>query len=715
MTNPTFRSTLGMAVLAAWGVLVLATDGYAVQWERLPGLDHDVDVRALDGDSDGIGNDNDRQARAGWEITTTGNDPYIVGRLSQPLKPEHQILQFDYFCPDGVRNMSGFYGPGIRSVDSFDLPPLDVAEGWVTYRARLPDAGQRVLAGRATQLRLDLGIQAGVRLRIRNLVVRVATDIEKLADAQRQLDRQAKLEFADQLRQDRERDYPMSIEDVVVRADTIRIRGQGQAPVDAAVRLVERPLHLIGRADQRTTDLGPVVSSQGPAGHFDIEVPRIVDGRDRFHSAWRLIGQAADATAGSGRALSSRAYATKIEPVDDDYADARPIPSSQKGLSGFSRRGPESDLVDLGIDAVTINVLLSRFVTSSGGPGRQRIAAPGDPVYFDSRPFGDLDPLIDFACRSQMVVSAILLIPTPRQASANAPLVHPDCDGGTYAMPDLTTDRGVAIYAEVLRRLADRYRHTGRAPGGITNWIAHNEIDFHTVWTNMGRQPRELVIETYYRSMRMIHNAAVQSNPHARVFASLTHHWNVPDDGQWKQLSPKEVIEGLQHRSRVEGDFAWGVAYHPYPRSLFAPVAWNDVAEAPGEVRDDLDTPLITIENLEVLVRFLRQPSMLGTRGNVRPVILSEQGFHTDDRPDAQDRQAGSLLYAMQKVRSLPIIESFLYHRWIDHPQEGGLMLGLRGLPSKQHPYGEKKKSWYLYQAFGSPQEATVAAGLPHP
>jgi hypothetical protein len=100
----------------------------------------------------------------------------------------------------------------------------------------------------------------------------------------------------------------------------------------------------------------------------------------------------------------------------------------------------------------------------------------------------------------------------------------------------------------------------------------------------------------------------------------------------------------------------------------------------------------------------------------VRPVLLSEQGFHTSSYDQtAQTNQAASLAYAMRQVRQLPFIETFHYHRWIDHPAEGGLRLGLRTLPDKQHPYGQAKRSWHVYRAIDTDQESTVTRGLPGP
>ena len=144
---------------------------------------------------------------------------------------------------------------------------------------------------------------------------------------------------------------------------------------------------------------------------------------------------------------------------------------------------------------------------------------------------------------------------------------------------------------------------------------------------------------------------------------------------------------------------------------MFAEVAWNDT-----QIGNDFDTPLITFGNLQVLGEFMHQPSMRDASGAVRGVLLSEQGFHTEGyEPRSQALQAGSLSYAMNKVRSLPFIESFHYHRWIDHPDEGGLLLGLRTLPTAEHPHGERKLAWYVYQAIGTDRESTVTAGLPRP
>jgi hypothetical protein len=637
-------------------------------------------------------------------IRTTGHDPYLVWQLPELVAADNRVLEFEYFCTEKIDSMSGFLGPPLSEATRFDLPDLTIAEGWQTYTVDLVMATENRIPKNANQLRIDFGMKPEIRLQIRALHLRSRTPEEIRDASQAALRRQQRMDQAQRISSYLKSSFPLKFDEITVDETSVTLVGKlaNQQSATDTWRLMEYPPNE-SISEQGINCDESITSSRD---RFRVEVPRRILGRDRLQSGWRIR----ETNSQSQQFLTARHFATTISPSSGQHAAERPRPKTQKGLSGISPRGPLEELPDLGIHAVTINLVLNQFLSSTAGEGRERIDVGGPPVYFDSRVFAGYDRLIDFARQHEMVVSAIVLVPRSR-GTVQSPLVHTESDGGVYAMPDLSSERGTKLYAFVLDRIARRYRNTDQAPGGITNWIAHNEVDFHGVWTNMGAQPREVFTETYYCAMRMIHNAARSHNPHARVFASLTHHWIVSDEDQWKRLAPRDFLEQLQRYSNLEGDFAWGVGYHPYPQSLFAAVAWND-----ANIRDNFDTPLITIQNLEVLGQFLDRPEMQDKQGRMRPVLLSEQGFHTDTYDDqSQANQAGSLWYAMQKVRSLPWIESFHYHRWIDHPAEGGLMLGLRTLPSKDHPHGKRKRSWYVYQAFGTESETEATQGLPQP
>ncbi|MGV3483256.1 MAG: DUF5722 domain-containing protein [Planctomycetaceae bacterium] len=624
---------------------------------------------------------------AGWQIETTGTDPYVITELSQTLATEDRVLDFEYVCTVPVKQPVVYYGPPIQADNRIELPTIPQAEGWHRYTADLSEFLGRDLPATTRLIRLDFGASPGVRLRIRNVKLRPLQPHELQAKADAAAKEAAKQKLDAAIQQYLASDFPHQIESVAVGRDSIRVKARWKQEA-ASAKLVEYPIEWpIGR-DTVPSPL-PFAATISSDGYVSFELPRRDRFRDRLHSAFALV----DANA-LQRPLTPRTFATEFEPSNSPVG-VPPKPRNQKGLSGLSRRGPESDLPELGISAVTINLVLNHFVSETGGPGRLPMELDGPPVYFNPSAFAAMDELMGIAKKHNLVVSAIVLIANHDAFQPTSPLIHREVSGGVYAMPDLTSAYGAGVYGFVLDKIAERYKDPTSSRGGITNWIAHNEVDFHHVWTNFGKQPRAVATETYYRSMRMIHNAARIHQPGARVFASLTHHWVVEDDRSGRQLAPREVIESLQRYSQLEGDFAWGVAYHPYPESLFAKVAWEDKSPT-----DDFDTPLITIQNLPVLGRFLEQASMRDSRGDVRPVLLSEQGFHTEDISDESQRlQAESLDYAMKQVRRMPIVESFHYHRWLDHPDEGGLNLGLRTVPTESHPYGSKKKSWDVYRA----------------
>lgn len=390
-------------------------------------------------------------------------------------------------------------------------------------------------------------------------------------------------------------------------------------------------------------------------------------------------------------------WATSIEP----YRELEKIePRGVKGIGGIDKPTHLEDLVSLGIRHATVNIHLNALLHTEDAPKRSRFTFENTHYYLDDAWCEKLDKMIGFFSEHDIVVSAILLI-TPPKGEERHLMIHPEADpAGTLAMPNLATAEGAKCYAAALSYLAERYTRPDSGLGRISNWIAHNEVDQAWTWVNMGEQPMPRLLETYYRSMRVIHGITRKFNPHARVFASFTHHWNNSGDGK-RTYNTREMLSLLNRLSKAEGDFGWGIAFHPYPEDLFNPRTWED-----KETIFSLDTPKISMKNIEVLTTFLNQPEFR-FEGRPRPLMLTEQGFHTKRDKSAQDDQAAALVYAWHKLRALPQIEAFHYHRWHDHPREGGLRLGLRTLPTPSSPIGKKKKSWAVYQALGSRKEAT--------
>lgn len=663
---------------------------FAGDWVPVPGKANDVKV-TVQGDV--------------ATIATTGGDPWMAGELAR-LGKRDTVLEFEFMSDQSVELIQLFFGPPFGKHAGCDLPGFGIARDWKTYSAPLVGTALQAVSKRPGMMRLDFGRKPGVRFQIRNLQLRPRTDEEEAQEKQRLLKLQVKADEASRIGDYLKEKFPLRVDTVHVQAREIVLSGGGLPPrVDLAdLSIVEYPpWHSIGGLE---SGIPLKASLVGTDDGWQLSVPRRSEGRDRLHSGWRIFYEKGSLA----KFISARRYATQIDPVASRVPTEMLRPANQKGMGGLMPNGPLDELNELGVTAITVNLPLGGFLVANKGPGNRRLDVPGEPLYFNSKVFARYDKMIGWASKHQVVVTAILLIQVPPKARDKHVLVHPENTAGPYSMPDLATERGAIAYSQVLEEVAKHYSNPDGPQGVVTNWMAHNEVDYHTVWTNMGLQPREVLTETYYRSMRAIYNAVRQYNPHARVFTSTTHHWTVPDNGVGDRLAPREFYKTLQQYSILEGDFAWGVGHHPYAQSLLAETAWQDK----DAVNKD-STKIITMQNIGVLGRFLEDRSMLDSQRKPRPVLLSEQGYHSKTYGDQdQANQAASVAYAMKVIRSMPFVESFHYHRWIDHPKEGG-KFGLRTLPTPQEKFGRKKRSWEVYRALGTDQEAEAIRGLPTP
>ena len=414
----------------------------AAQWELLPERCHDVELSGENVESR-LGSTSGAPIR----VRSIGSDPYLVGRLTMSRATDDIVLEFEYFCASGIKSPVMFLGPPFVGEKNIKLPEIGVAEGWQSYAADLTDLVSGSDIDRAEELRIDIGDRSDIRIQIRNLHLRPKTKAEKQADIEREETRQWKLAAADQLRHYLAGQYTARIESVNVTDDHVRLSGT-LPDDDGRYSLFEFPPEM-SAIDEGVQIVGRL---ERDANHFELDVPRFVAGRDRLHHSWRLHDDV-------GGFVSPRAFANEIATKPGMVAARRPEPRNQKGLTGISTRGPLSDFSELGISAATLNLVLTRFVTTRPGPGRTKIDAPGDPVYFDSNAFASYDHVIDFARQNEIVISAIVLIPSPRRGSTYQPIRLSIRKTMAVSIRCLTSPRG-EVYSFILTFL-------GRLRNGI--------------------------------------------------------------------------------------------------------------------------------------------------------------------------------------------------------------------------------------------------------
>ena len=642
---------------------------------------HDITLKAV---SDGE-----------WELKTTGADPFIyTGSLSETLDPALRILTFDYKCVTGLDDLQVFYGNAISESRSrhFGSIPLSSGSNWRSYSCSIASDRVSFNWGNAGEcLRMDFGTKSNRTIIIKNFCIR-QMNAEELKAYQEELDKaQGKEAEAERISNYLVKSFPCKLTSVVAGETEVTVKGTADA--DSGYYIAD-----IGPWESLTelSSFSQLVPVSGRS--FSVTMPRIVD-RDNLPSYDRILSRFAVVKAdGASQTLCSHArYADGIKAVKTPGAVT---PKSKKGLGGFIINNNLSDLDDLGISSVTVNIVLNSVVnTERKGNYLNPWKFGGITYYMDAGYTSQLDRIMIECSRRGIVVSAILL---NRQSDTNSKatqlLKHPECDGGNYSMPNLTSAEAANVYAAALDYLASRY--SDDTYGRIHHWILHNEVDFQKEWTNMGDQPELRYMDSYVRSMRICHNIAHKYDPNASVLISLTHSW-AKAEGQY---ASKSLLEDLCKYSEAEGDFRWGVAYHCYPQSLSAPEFWKNDNSATYSMQ----SPFCTFKNLEVVSAWMTDKSHYYS-GSKRILFLSENGTNSPSYSEEDlARQAAGAAWAWKKIAALEGIDGVQWHNWQDNRAEGGLRIGLRRFKDDTEEPNGKKPAWYVWQAAGTASESAV-------
>lgn len=634
-----------------------------------------------------------------WEIHTTGGDPFVLTTLSAtPVDlAATPVLAFDYVCVSGLDLVEVFAGPGWSGERRVQAERLPAREGWSPFAIDVT-ANERIATSKATRWRIDLGSKPGKVIQVRNLRLRPrsAEEIATAAARERRLaaDRALDSALSDYLT----RVFPAQL--THVSADATNLTVSGRVPAGGRdVLLAEWPVWQAAETTMRFVSTWPV---SAPA--VELTIPRLgEDGRDRALSRFVLIRRSGgqDTLLSSGRWVDDIPAATTLKTV---------VPRGKKGIGGFSiGRGLDSDLDDLGISSLTVNIVLSSLFQAGPGKDAEAVVAGGRTWYVRRNAFDHYDATAREAAKRGIVLLGIILVPPAQSWAAKdlgALMQHPEyLSSGIYTMPNLTTAESTAAYTLALELLAKRYSRDDGKYGRIHHWIMHNEVDMGFVWTNCGRRPELVFFDQYHRSMRLARAVLKRQDASAQVFISLTHHWARTGDPS-TCFPALNLMQHLLAFCRVEGDFDWGLAHHPYPSSLLEPRTWED-----RDAHFRLDTPKITFRNIEVLDAWMRQPLARYQGKTVRTIHLSEQGPNSPDYSEKSlTEQAAAMAYVWKKLARLDSIQGFQFHNWIDNRSEGGLRIGLRRFPDDpEQPLGAKPV-WHVYKALETPDEDRACA-----
>ena len=391
--------------------------------------------------------------------------------------------------------------------------------------------------------------------------------------------------------------------------------------------------------------------------------------------------------------VSTPKYITNPEAIAR-YTSVFQEPASIKGLLVDPNRLRGSELDDLGVKQAAYNIPVARLLgptTSAAYPSIQ-YTYNGKTYTLNGQVVAEYDLVFSTLTAKGITTTAIIL----NNYSPSYPqLIHPQARRGgsaPYYMFNGAEESGVEYMAAIGSFLAERYSDTRH--GKISNWIIANEINARKEWNYMAHTDIETYVEEFAKGFRVLYTAIKSVSSSARVYISLDQQWdrNIKNNTNY---DGRDILDVFNNNITEKGNIDWGLAQHPYNVPLTETRIWKSskyVEHNPG-------TSMMTMENIEVLINYLRQEHFLDSTGQVRSILISELGY-TSTAGEAM--QAAAFAYAYYKMEAYDEIDGFLLNRQTDAGEEvaQGLAFGLN------HGGGGQKQLYTVFKYIDTPQHA---------
>jgi hypothetical protein len=363
-----------------------------------------------------------------------------------------------------------------------------------------------------------------------------------------------------------------------------------------------------------------------------------------------------------------------------------------KGRQGVDSFSPV-DFATLGTDVGKLNVTLNNLVQNIASP---RVRWKQDGLTFGINPDRVNSTLNQIATLGDMGINTYCTMLNQGNATLandpNWPFINirsSDLSPNNLYAFNTGDAYGLRYTRAVMEYVAHRMSQAGATPAN--HWIYGNEVDVHWSWHNLGLISAGAFRDYFAVEFRQAALVLAKYHPEFRVLLSHTHHWLSQGGNASQGMPSKVLIDELNLKWKAEGNFAWEVAAHPYPQSLFNPAFWNDT-----EATLDFNTTKITFKNYEVLPEYFQRDVLL-FNGKQREISLTEQGFHTPSAGANQALQAAAYAYHWHRFKRIPGIKADILHRFADNSAEGGLLLGIVDLTSAP------KQSYNAFAAADTP------------
>lgn len=393
--------------------------------------------------------------------------------------------------------------------------------------------------------------------------------------------------------------------------------------------------------------------------------------------------------------VSDEHYITNPEAIAA-YTSAR----QDRGIKGILpdvTRVSNGELQDLGIQQIVYNMDIGEICADASVPGAVPFDYNGRTYYFNGDMISKYDSTIRSFNNYGMQVTLVLL--NGGKSPYAQDLIHPlavggDCPGYAINVADASGTEHLKAIGAFLGQ-----RYSGAAGcGQVDNWIVGNEVNARTSWWHTNSTSLDLNVNIYVKAFRILYNEIKSKNANARIYNSIDQEWNrLSNPGSFLA---RGYLDQFNYYINREGNIDWGLSYHPYNSPLYDPYAWNGPAVW---VKNNLSTPYMTMQNIDLLINYMHQSHFLNPNGEVRSISLAEIGYTSSFGSEAQE---ASIAYGYLKAASLPDVDAFMLFRQTDdaHEMESHLALGLYDVN------GNRKPAYEIYKSLGTANEAAAKA-----
>lgn len=409
--------------------------------------------------------------------------------------------------------------------------------------------------------------------------------------------------------------------------------------------------------------------------------------------------------------LTDGHYITNPQILADSNA-ARANTASKKGIH-IDFYAP-SDMEDLGVQHTYFGLFYQDLLSLT--PTECSFTYNGKTYYINNTRISEYDSLVSNMTRAGMSIS-VGLMNTYRAGYEHMvyPGVSPNGVTENFALYT-STQESLETAAALHYFLASRYNGTDPAHGRVENWIFGNEVNDGLGYYYMGSQEIEPFVQEYLQSFRVVYTAIKSAYSNANVYICLQHRWNT--ENSTNDYGGRDFIDLFSQYAKAQGDMDWGLAYHAYSFPLNDADILNDGAPTiessgsttfGGEVTDNINTPIITMKNLHLLTDYFHRPALLQENGQVRSIILSEQGYTSNSNITGPNeaKQAANIALGYYIAQMNPDIDAFHLRAHTD-TNEGSpyFKFGLRNQGVGEYP-GTEKFAYRIYKQMDTADSLT--------